>query len=172
MSASAIAFYCIAAFILITGLLTVTTQKLFRAAIWLLFSLIGIAALFFWMEVEFAAAVQVIVYVGGIVVLIIFSIFLTNQEGVKMPSALTKRSLFSGLAVVSAAAYTCTLLCNHYWMKGADATFDPSVNNIGYLLVANTPESFVLPFELVSVLLLAAMIGCIVIAMKAQPENK
>ena len=57
-------------------------------------------------------------------------------------------------------------------MKGSDAIFDPSVNNIGYLLVANTPESFVLPFELVSVLLLAAMIGCIVIAMKAQPENK
>jgi NADH-quinone oxidoreductase subunit J len=172
MSASAIAFYLMAAFILITGILTVTTKKLFRAAIWLLFSLIGIAALYFWMEVEFAAAVQVIVYVGGIVVLIIFSIFLTNQEGVNMPSALSKRSLFAGLAVVSAAAYTCLLLCNHYWMKGSDVAFDPSVNKIGHLLVANTPESFVLPFELVSVLLLAAMVGCIVIAMKAKPETK
>jgi len=172
MSGSAIAFYGIAAFVLITGLLTVTTKKLFRAAIWLLFSLIGIAALYFWMEVEFAAAVQVIVYVGGIVVLIIFSIFLTHQEGINMPSALTKRSIFAGLAVIAAAGYTCLLLLNHYWMKGSDEVFDPSVNKIGHLLVANTAESFVLPFELVSVLLLAAMIGCIVIALKAQPEKK
>ncbi len=57
-------------------------------------------------------------------------------------------------------------------MKGSEEVFDPSVKKIGYVLVANTPESFVLPFELVSVLLLAAMIGCIVIAMKAQPESK
>lgn len=172
MSGTAISFYLIAAFILITGVLTVTTKKLFRAAIWLLASLIGIAALYFWMEVEFAAAVQVIVYVGGIVVLIIFSIFLTNQEGIHMPASLTKRSLFSGLAVLFAAGYTCSLLCNHYWMKGSEAAFDPSVQQIGRLLVANTPESFVLPFELVSILLLAAMIGCIVIAMKSKPEHK
>ncbi|MBL7924088.1 MAG: NADH-quinone oxidoreductase subunit J, partial [Bacteroidia bacterium] len=103
MSASVIAFYAIAAFILLTGILTVTTHRLFRAAIWLLFSLIGIAALYFWMEVEFAAAVQIIVYVGGIVVLIIFSIFLTHQEGVNMPSALSRRRIFSGLAVAAGA---------------------------------------------------------------------
>ena len=52
-----------------------TTTKIFRAAIFLLFSLMGVAGLYFWMHVEFVAAVQIIVYVGGIVVLIIFSIF-------------------------------------------------------------------------------------------------
>ena len=94
MTSAAIAFYIISAFILVTGILTVFTKKLFRAAIWLLLSLIGIAALYFAMEVDFAAAVQIIVYVGGIVVLIIFSIFLTNNEGVNMPSALSKRKIF------------------------------------------------------------------------------
>src|ERR1700749_3634007 len=84
MSASAIVFYILSFFILVTGLLAVTSRKIFRSAIWLLFSLIGIAALFFWMQMEFIAAVQIVVYVGGIVVLIIFSIFLTQQSGKEM----------------------------------------------------------------------------------------
>src|ERR1700712_3400994 len=101
MSASAIIFYLLSAFILITGVLAVTTRKIFRSAIWLLFSLIGIAGLFFWMNMEFIAAVQVVVYAGGIVVLIIFSIFLTQQSGKEMPRPLRGRVLFSILAVLT-----------------------------------------------------------------------
>lgn len=169
---STIWFYLIAAFILITGLLTVMTRRLFRAAIWLLFSLIGIAALYFWMEVEFAAAVQVIVYVGGIVVLIIFSIFLTNQEGIHMEQPRSKRAFFSGLAILSGAALVCTLIGQNVWLARSAEAYDPAVKKIGYLLVSNSPDSYVLPFELVSILLLAAMIGCIVIALKARPEEQ
>ena len=80
-----IIFYFLAAFILGTGLMAVTVRKIFRAAIWLLSSLVGIAGLYFWMQVEFIAAVQIVVYVGGIVVLIIFSIFLTQQSGTELP---------------------------------------------------------------------------------------
>jgi NADH-quinone oxidoreductase subunit I len=93
MNSSAIIFYLISAFVLGTGLLAVTTGKVFRSAIWLLFSLMGIAGLYFWMEVEFIAAVQIIVYVGGIVVLIIFSIFLTQKSGEEMPKPKIKKSL-------------------------------------------------------------------------------
>src|SRR6187402_2587680 len=100
MSASAIIFYLISAFILGAGLLAVTTRKIFRSAIWLLFSLIGIAALFFWMQLEFIAAVQIIVYVGGIVVLIIFSIFLTQKAGSEMPKPVRNRAFFAALAVL------------------------------------------------------------------------
>src|ERR1700733_1128876 len=100
MSASAIIFYLISAFILGTGILAVTTRKIFRSAIWLLFSLVGIAALYFWMQVEFIAAVQIVVYVGGIVVLIIFSIFLTQQSGKEMPKPVLTRVVFSILAAV------------------------------------------------------------------------
>ena len=150
----------------------VFTKKLFRAAIWLLLSLIGIAALYFAMEVDFAAAVQIIVYVGGIVVLIIFSIFLTNNEGVNMPSALSKRKIFSALASVCGAGYTVMLVNQHIWMTPSAKVYDPAVKKIGYLLVSNSPSSYVLPFEVVSILLLAAMVGCIVIAIKAKPEEK
>src|SRR3954469_230903 len=99
MNPSTIAFYVLAAFILITGLLAVTSRKIFRAAIWLLSSLVGIAGLYFWMKMEFIAAVQIIVYVGGIVVLIIFSIFLTQQSGLEMPKPVRRRTLFSTLSV-------------------------------------------------------------------------
>ena len=64
MTASQIIFYILSAFILGTAVLSVTTRKIFRSAIWLLFSLIGVAGLYFWMEVEFIAAVQIVVYVG------------------------------------------------------------------------------------------------------------
>lgn len=165
-------FYLIATFILITGLLTVTTRRLFRAAIWLLFSLIGIAGLYFWMEVEFAAAVQVIVYVGGIVVLIIFSIFLTQQEGIQMLLPVPKRTLFGALAAICGAAGIIHFATQHLWLSRSSAEFDPAVNKIGYLLVSNSPDSYVLPFEVVSILLLAAMIGCIVIAIKSRPEEQ
>src|SRR5689334_11938114 len=106
MTASQIIFYLISAFILGAGLLAMTTRKIFRSAIWLLFSLIGVAALYFWLQVEFIAAVQVVVYVGGIVVLIIFSIFLTQQSGKEMPKQSPIRIASSILAVLCGFALT------------------------------------------------------------------
>src|SRR6476620_1729471 len=100
MSASQIIFYAISAFLLGAGVLSVTARKIFRSAIWLLFSLIGVAGLYFWMDVQFIAAVQIIVYVGGIVVLIIFSIFLTQKAGEEMPQPLPGRTIFSILSVL------------------------------------------------------------------------
>ena len=85
MTGSTIIFYMLAALTLGSALLAVTTRQIFRAAIFLLFSLIGIAGFYFWMQYEFIAAVQIVVYVGGITVLIIFSIFLTQQAGEKLP---------------------------------------------------------------------------------------
>ena len=97
MSASTIIFYILAAITLGGAILAVTSPKIFRSAIYLLFSLIGIAGLYFWMNYEFIAAVQVVVYVGGIVVLIIFSIFLTQGSGGDMKDPIKVRSLFLGL---------------------------------------------------------------------------
>src|SRR5476649_190822 len=107
MNASAIIFYLISAFILGSGILAVSSRKIFRSAIWLLFSLVGIASLYFWMEVEFIAAVQIIVYVGGIVVLIIFSIFLTQHSGSEMPKTSRTKSFFSVLAALFGLLFCC-----------------------------------------------------------------
>src|SRR6267142_3077090 len=113
MSASAVVFYILSFFILATGVLAVTTRKIFRAAIWLLFSLTGIAGLYFWLGMAFIAAVQVVVYVGGIVVLIIFSIFLTQQSGKELPPPVRSRTVFSALAVCAGFLLTCILLSQY-----------------------------------------------------------
>ena len=166
MTASQIIFYILAAFILGTAILSVTTNKIFRSAIWLLFSLIGVAGLYFWLEVEFIAAVQIVVYVGGIVVLIIFSIFLTQQSGKKMPTAPIVRTIASVLAVLFGFGLTYSLVYKNNF-QSTDKAFDWSVKKIGNQMLATGENGYALPFEVVSMLLLAAMVGCIVIAMKA-----
>ena len=171
MSASQIIFYLISAFMLGTGMLAVTTRKIFRSAIWLLFSLVGIAALYFWMQVEFIAAVQVIVYVGGIVVLIIFSIFLTQQSGKEMPKPKMQRSVFSVLAALFGFAFSYNLIREYGFDHASALPFNVSVSEIGTQMLSISDHGYILPFEVVSMLLLAAMIGCIVIAMKT-PELK
>jgi NADH-quinone oxidoreductase subunit J len=171
MTASQIIFYIISAFILGTAVLSVTTRKIFRSAIWLLFSLIGVAALYFWLQVEFIAAVQIVVYVGGIVVLIIFSIFLTQQSGKQMPKAPLVRSIASALAVLFGFALTYLLIYQNGFRAG-DKIFDWSVNKIGTRMLETGEQGYALPFEVVSMLLLAAMVGCIVIALKAPAPSR
>ncbi len=171
MTASQIIFYIIAAFILGSAILSVTTTKIFRSAIWLLFSLIGVASLYFWLELEFIAAVQIVVYVGGIVVLIIFSIFLTQQSGKEMPKASLLRTISSVLAVMFGFALTYLLIYKNDF-TGGDGKFDSSVSRIGNQMLETGEHGFALPFEVVSMLLLAAMIGCIVIAIKAPAPSR
>ncbi|HEY0752266.1 MAG TPA: NADH-quinone oxidoreductase subunit J [Chitinophagaceae bacterium] len=170
MNAAAIIFYAISALILGAGILAVTSRKIFRSAIWLLASLVGVAALYFWMQVEFIAAIQIIVYVGGIVVLIIFSIFLTHQAGKELPKPLMKRTLFSVLAALLGLAFSFNLI-NEYGFTPSPAPFNVAVSEIGTQMLSPTAHGYVLPFEVVSMLLLAAMIGCIVIAMRT-PDTK
>ena len=172
MDVQAIIFYIISACILGGGLLAVTARKIFRSAIFLLFSLIGIAALFFWMEVEFIAAVQIIIYAGGIVVLIIFSIFLTQKSGDEMPHPVRKRAIFSALAVLAGFAFTFNLINKYGFTPETTAPFNFKVADIGTQMLSTKEHGYVLPFEVVSILLLAAMIGCIVIAMKTKPAEK
>ena len=136
MSGSTIIFYMLAALTLVSGIFAVGTRQIFRAAIFLLFSLIGVAGLYFWMQYEFIAAVQIVVYVGGITVLIIFSIFLTQQTGEKMPKQKIGRQIFSALAafcgfalimIQSVATYVLPVAltaasrtkCCQYWQSNA-----------------------------------------------------
>jgi NADH-quinone oxidoreductase subunit J len=136
-----------------------------------LFSLIGVAALYFWLQVEFIAAVQIVVYVGGIVVLIIFSIFLTQQSGNEMPKQPLKRTIASALAVLFGFGLTFLQIWKSNFQPTAKS-FDWTVAKIGSKMLSTTTGGYALPFEVVSMLLLAAMVGCIVIAMKAPaPTN-
>jgi NADH-quinone oxidoreductase subunit J len=166
MSASTIIFYLLAAMVLTFGILTVTARKIFRAAVYLLITLIGIAGIYILMNMDFVAALQIVIYVGGIVVLIIFSIFLTQQSGEKLPKQ-PKRRLFEAALVAFAGFALVTGIVTKYVFTDPGFTpIDHSVKNIGRQLLSYTDYGYVFPFEIVSILLLAALIGSIIIAMK------
>jgi NADH-quinone oxidoreductase subunit J len=165
LSGSTLLFYLLAALLVGCALIAVTTRQLFRAAIALLFALIGVAGLYFWLSYEFLAAVQIVVYVGGIVVLIIFSIFLTQQTGEKLPSPRVDRLIFAGLAVFCGIALTLLQVLNYDFLQTTNPT-PLTVATLGTALLKTGHNGYALPFELVSILLLAAMVGCIVIALK------
>lgn len=171
MNGSTIIFYLLAAMTIGCGVLAVASRQIFRAAISLLFSLIGIAGIYFWMDYEFIAAVQIVVYVGGIVVLIIFSIFLTQQSGEKLPIQKMGRKLFSLLAVFCGFALTIVQIFQHTFTQTTEAPVGANIKNIGEELISLDKNGYALPFEVVSILLLAALIGCIVIATRTVPEQ-
>lgn len=171
MSGSTIIFYMLAALTLISAVLAVSTRQIFRAAIFLLFTLIGVAGLYFWMQYEFIAAVQIVVYVGGITVLIIFSIFLTQQAGELLPMQKKGRLLFSILAAFCGFALTMLQVFQHSFTGNTSQAIEPSVANIGNRMLGVNDDGYALPFEVVSILLLAALIGCIVIALRSKPAT-
>jgi len=172
MNGSTIIFYLLAALTLVCGLASVSTRQIFRAAIYLLFSLIGIAGIYFWLDYQFVAAVQIVVYVGGIVVLIIFSIFLTQQAGEKLPKQKVGRKVFSALAVFCGFALTMLQVYQHLFYSTSEEAIPTNVANIGSRMLSIEEGGYALPFEVVSILLLAALIGCIVIALRSKPETR
>jgi len=164
MTGSTIIFYLLALLTLLSAVGAVCSRQIFRAAIYLLFTLIGIAGIYFWMQYEFIAAVQIVVYVGGITVLIIFSIFLTQQAGELLPKQKIGRQVFSALAVFCSFALVMLQIVQHKFIGGGAVPVQPTVAAIGERMLSTDEEGYALPFELVSILLLAALVGCIVIA--------
>src|SRR6476646_9839694 len=105
--------------------MSVTSRQIFRSAIYLLFCMMGVAGLYFWMQYEFIAAVQIVVYVGGITVLIIFSIFLTQQAGEKMPKQKMGRQVFSALAAFCGFALIMIQLFQHTFIGTTNQPVEP-----------------------------------------------
>ncbi|PWT76013.1 MAG: NADH-quinone oxidoreductase subunit J [Bacteroidetes bacterium] len=172
MSGSTIIFYLLAALTLVSGFLAVTSRMIFRSAIFLLFSLFGIAGLYLWLQYEFIFAVQIVVYVGGIAVLIIFSIFLTQKSGEELPSQNRSRRILSALAALAGMLLILTQIYQHNFVGSTEKPEEVSVARIGSQMLDVTDQGYALPFEVVSMLLLAAMIGCIVIAMRSSDKKQ
>ena len=136
-----VVFYFLAAFIIAMSIMTVTTQRIVRSATYLLFVLFGTAGIYFLLGYTFLGSVQIMVYAGGIVVLYVFSILLTSGEGDRAE--------------------------RHNFMQTANlAPQEINIHTIGHALLSSDKYGYVLPFEAVSILLLACIIGGIMIARK------
>lgn len=172
MSASTIIFYILSAMVLTFGVLTVTSRQIFRSAVYLLLALIGIAGIYFLMEMDFVAALQIVIYVGGIVVLIIFSIFLTHQAGQRLAVQSVKKSILAAIMALSGFGLIATLIAGHTFKATTEAAMEPSVQNIGKQMLSYKEHGYAFPFEVISVLLLAALVGSIVVAIKTKSKEK
>ncbi len=169
-SINLIIFYCLGIAILGMSFLAVTTKKILRAATYLLFVLIGTAGLYLFLNYHFLAAVQISVYAGGIVVLFIFAILLTSNKGDAIEPHGKRRVLSAIFASVAGIGVTAFALLKHQFMYEGNTTVvgDQEVNMkmIGHALMGTEKYQYLLPFEILSVLLLACIIGGILIARK------
>jgi NADH-quinone oxidoreductase subunit J len=163
---SEIMFYLWAGMILVFSVLTVTTRRILRAAVYLLFVLISTAAIYFMLEYTFLAAVQLTVYAGGIVVLIIFSVLLTSHISEKAVMADRKQSLLSALSVGAGAMLTLLTILRFTFVPSALPAQTSTVTDVGNALISYDRDGFALPFEVISILLLASLIGAIIVARK------
>ncbi len=152
-----VAFAALAAMALGGGVLAVVAAGLFRSAIGLMISLMGIAGLFLAQRAEFLAVVQILIYVGGVSVLIVFAILLTERDG-KMQVLLNR---LAPMAAVVGAALACGLALAIWGSGLADA---PPAAVTAADLGGAFLNQFLVPFEAVSLLLLVALVGALVIA--------
>jgi NADH-quinone oxidoreductase subunit J len=171
MNGETIVFYLLAALTLVSALMAVTSRQIFRAAICLLMSLLGIAGIYFWLRYEFVAAVQIVVYAGGIAVLIIFSVFLTQRSGEDLPRQSPARMLSAAVAALTGLGLVMLQVLRHRFSGTTNPAIDNGVSAIGRRMLGVGEDGYALPFEVVSMLLLAAMIGCIVIAMRSKTKS-
>ena len=162
-------FYTISAMLLVSGLLTVTTTKFFRAAVYLLATLFFTAGIYFMMAFNFIAIVQIIIYVGGIVVLILFSILLTHTPGAKIIKADWKQVLSGLLVSLLGFGLTTYLIVNNVFHAQNAGPENVQMKVIGNQLLNVNQSGYLLPFELITLLLVVAMIRSITIAVG---ENK
>lgn len=161
-----IMYFVIALAIIVFSVLTVTTRKILRSATYLLFVLFATALLYFQMDYEFLGAVQIAVYAGGIVVLFVFSILLTHRPG-ENAEALTTQRRWLGLSAALLGVVACGYaLFSYADFCGKELVGDGSVDiaELGHFLLSTDKFGYLLPFEAVSVLLLACIIGGVVIA--------
>lgn len=164
-------FYLFSGIILVCSLLTITTRRILRAAVYLLCVLLSTAGLYFMLKYQFMAAVQLTLYAGGIVVLIIFSILLTHHLTHRFAHPnLTKLLMGVGTALVGSGMVIATLLSNPF-QAGNVQELPVDMTVIGTQLLSTEKNGYVLPFELISILLLAAMVAAIVIAKKEKNKN-
>ena len=171
MSLSVFMFYLLSGIILTFSILSVTTRRILRAAVYLLFVLVATSGLYFMLKYEFMAAVQLTLYAGGIVVLIIFSILLTHHISHRFNRpALINLLMGIGVAVVGSAIVLTTLL-THPFKASISSELPVDMSVIGNQLLSTGKNGYVLPFELISILLLAAMIAAIIIAKKDKNKN-
>lgn len=165
LDASQIIFIISAAFILVSAVMVVTVRNLIHAALWLIATLFGVAILYALLEAGFMAMIQVVIYIGAIAILFIFAVMLTRRDLLSHTSQ-TNPNWPVALGVSALALAGVAFIARGFGFsleRLPEPLPDNTLELLGQALVS--PNQFVLPFEVASVLLLAALIGAVYVAM-------
>lgn len=160
-----IIFLITAAVILGSALMVVLTRNLIHAALWLIVTLFGVAVLYAILNAGFLAVVQVVVYIGAIAILFIFAIMLTRKEMRDRGPQLNGGWWLNTIIVLLTFGGLFWMLQGWNGFSKTAADFPSGYDAVGQLGKALiSPTGFVLPFEVASVLLLAALVGAVYVA--------
>jgi NADH-quinone oxidoreductase subunit J len=165
MTGEQIIFLLVALFTLASGFMVVTTGNLVHAALWLVSTLFGVAVTYALLNATFLAVVQVVVYIGAIAILFIFAVMLTRKDMRDQGPQMNRNWWVGALLAVLTFVGLFFLLQGWSGLSGTAADipagFD-SISELGNALVS--PDAYVLPFEVASVLLVAALVGAVYVA--------
>jgi NADH-quinone oxidoreductase subunit J len=161
-------FYIFAAITVLSAAYVVFTRNVIYSAFALLFTFFGTAALYVFLSADFIAVTQVVVYVGGILVLLLFGVMFTNSIMQAKPKSDVMHIVPGTLLLIGMiGAILYTFYTTHSWMPSATVLQGSIVERIGF----ETMSRYVLPFEMVSILLLAALIGAAFLARFDKPAK-
>ena len=161
--------YAVMAVVLIFALGVVTLRNLFHCALCLAAALIGTAVVYVVLQAEYLAAIQILLYVGAVVTLVIFAIMLTEHLAAKTVRQNNSQSPLAIAGLLGFVALVAALVMKTPWPVTPTALqAKVSVMGLGKALMG----AYVFPFEVISIILIAALIGTVVIAKKDVPEEK
>ncbi|MFH1018402.1 MAG: NADH-quinone oxidoreductase subunit J [Pseudomonadota bacterium] len=153
-----------------SAVLVVALRNLLHAAVALFFCLSGVAGLYILLGADFLGVVQLLIYAGGILVLIIFGVFLTARiyEGTRLEVSSRRLPVLAGLGIGAAVfALIALVIRKSHWAVGTP-TYDPTTKELGNLFLTR----YLLAFELISVLLLFALVGAAILVRKELESSK
>lgn len=161
---SEIAFFLIALSVCVFAVLTVVARNIFHSAVWLAMTLLCVACIYFYLDAEFLGVIQVLVYVGGIITLFVFAIKLTARIEDKAIVQTNSQTIPAALVALTLFFVLAKTVGSGIWTNAARGEHIFSLKQIGKALLT----TYMLPFEFISLVLLSAMVGAIIIG-KAKP---
>ena len=166
MEIATIIFFVVAAITIVSAATVAFSRNIVYSAFSLLGTFAGVAGIYVFLGADFVAAVQVLIYVGGILVLILFAVMLTHRI---TDVQITNRAAGRLPALIVVGIFILLLIQTireTSWVKAKEIVYAPTTGTIGDLFL----ENYLLPFELASLVLLAALIGAVVLSRKEIKE--
>ena len=166
--ANIVMFIILSVVILGSAVMCVATKRIMRAALFLLFVLFGVAGIYFLLDYTFLGAVQISVYAGGVTMLYIFAIQLVSKRTLQgfTEKLNVKRMVVGGLSALAGLVLVLVILLKNQFISMAISNEEIPMKEIGTTLMGADKYQYVLPFEFISLFLLACIIGGLVVSRK------